>query len=763
MWSGVPALRHDWGWPLQRGDFAGWFQIAGSGWSPFGIGTPTEHIERYLLAIPVTLCGLAAGGRIALFVYALAVGYALASAGAALARRFAGGDALVAAGVAAFLLFSPWTYTQVVAGHIEMILASAGIAGMLSRLTSEPRAGDANATSLYVVLAYSQLQFFCVALLLTVAAALLRRGRLPLLTAVAIGMPTFLGLSGNFGALAQTPTAIPWQLDQSLEPGSAWRLLGYFTGYADAYSRVSWALAIVCAVACAGIYVERARPAARAYALAIPLLLLLVTGLRGPVASLYERLLLNFPPVGVFRELYDFSGLLAICYAALAAAGAARVRVLRPLLALASCALLATWLGDGITRWWVPAERLPAVAVDVAAGQRYALTPAFQPLRFGSLGSGADPDATYRAGGIVALNEYDLHYPDDTALARFEASGATHDLEALGTAAVYPRPWLTSANVTAQREPVSLENPLRASLEKPLRLTHAVPLVSLLPVPAVTSTGERLAAGNVFFGDVAGLTGPDVPPAWQRLRPVRPLEASKADVDPDRNWVDARFEMVSDPEIAQAFGGVFTTSRQTFQLDGSAHHVLAFVRGRLYDDRAHVLGASAPGYRWLALPLGSRGIRCAGRCALALTGDPPAETGDQPAPAGDRLAQAGAPPAEPGDPAAQAAEPSAHEAEAVPAERRLPWLVTAHLPASAHGRTLRLNERYDAHWLAFAGSHLLTHVRLDATVNGWLGAPAGASEVIICNALALLQALFEVAATLWVVYLLTRLVLYSSP
>lgn len=727
MWSGVPALRHDWAWPLHRADFAGWFQVAGSGWSPFGIGAPTEHIERYLLAIPVTLCGFAAGGRIALFAYALAVGYALASAGAALARRFAGGDALVAASVAAFLLFSPWTYTQVVAGHIEMILASAGIAGMLARLSSEPRAGDATGTSLYVVLAYSQLQFFCVALLLTVAAALLRRGWLPLLTAVVIGMPTFLGLGGNFGALALTPTAIPWQLDQSLEPGSAWRLLGYFTGYADGYSKVSWALAIVCAVACAGIYFERGRPAARVYALAVPLLLLLVTGLRGPLAPLYERLLLNFPPVGVFRELYDFSGLLAICYAALAAAGAARVRVLRPLLALASCALLATWLGDGITRWFVPAERLPAIAVDVAPGQRYALTPAFQPLRFGSLGSGADPDATYRAGGIVALNEYDLHYPDSTALARFEASGTTRDLEALGTAAVYPRPWLKSAPGAPPRE--------RARLDKPLRLPSAVPLVSLLPVPAVTSTGDRLGAGNVFFGDVAGLAGPGVPSAWRTLPRVRSLEASKADVDPERNWVDARFELATDPDIDAPFGGVVTTSRQLFRLDGSVHHVLAFVRGKLYGDRGRALGTSAAGYRWLALPPGTGGVSCAGRCALALSGDPPA----------------------------QAAKPLAHEGEAVPAERRLPWLVTAHLPPLAYGRTLRLNERYDAHWVALAGSHVLTHLRLDATVNGWLGAPAGASDVVICNVLALLQALFELAATLWVFYLLTRVVLYSSP
>jgi hypothetical protein len=99
----------------------------------------------------------------------------------------------------------------------------------------------------------------------------------------------------------------------------------------------------------------------------------------------------------------------------------------------------------------------------------------------------------------------------------------------------------------------------------------------------------------------------------------------------------------------------------------------------------------------------------------------------------------------------------------VSAERLLPWLVIAHPPAGSGSATLRLNERYDPHWVALAGTRLLTHLRLDGTVNAWLAVPADAGEVILCNALALLQALFEAFGLIFVGVVLVRAVLYSTP
>ena len=723
----MPALRHDWAWPLHRADFAGWYQFAASGWLPFGIGAPVEHIERYVIAVPVTLLGFALGGWACLFVYLTVVGYVVATTGALLARRFADADALTAGAIAAFVLFNPWTYTEVVAGHIEMILGAAGIAGMLAYLTSPRREGDSLRLALYVVLAYTQLQFFLIALVLAASAVAMRRGKLPLLTAVSIGMPTFVGVAGNFASLSGTPTEIPWARFQSIDPGSAWRLLGYFTSYADAFVPVSWAIGIVCVAACAGVFFMRARKAAWCYVVAAGALLLAVTGLRGPLASVYASLLQSFPPLGVYRELYDLVGLLVLCYAAAAAGGAARSRVVRALLTLASAVLVVTWLATGITRWWVPAQRLPAVDVAVGPTERYALTPAFQPFRFGLLGDGADPDAFPRAHGVVSLNEYDPRYPGNAALARFSATGDTHDLAALGVAAVYGRSWL-EPTVTGREYARSV------APSEPLRLAGAAPLVSLLPLPALSATGTRIGAGDAFFGDVAGLAGPGIPEAWRALPRVRPIVAGKDEVDPARGWVDARLAFIAKPQFAQPFGGVLTSSSRPYALREPARGVLADVEGRLSDADGAVVGADTGGYRWLSLPSGAAALHCEGTCALALFGDPPAlEEGPD------------------------------HPATAVPAEIRLAWLVVAHVPAGSGLPALRLNERYDPHWVALAGLRTLPHFRLDGTVNGWLDVPAQGGDLYLLNVLALLQALFQIPGALWVVFLLVRAVVYWSP
>lgn len=734
----MPALRHDWSWPLQRGEFWGWFQIATSGWTPFGMGAPTEHIERYLLAVPVTAVGFALGGRLTLFLYLLTVGYAVCATGAALAKRFAPADGLVAAAAGAFLLFNPWTYTEVVAGHVEMILASAGIAGMLSRLAGRPREGDGTALSLYVVVAYSQVQFFLFALVLAIGAALLRRGRLPLWTALAVGGPTFVGLAGNFGALATTPSTIPWQLDQSLEPASAWRLLGYFTSYAAGFEPVSWVIGAVCLCAAFGLYFARRTPAGIGFACAAPVVLFAMCGLRGPFAVPYAWLLVHFAPIGVFRELYDLGGLLLLCYAALAAAGAAGTRWLRGVLPLAAGVLVATWLVTGVTRWWVPAQTIPALDVAVAAGQRYALLPPFQPLRFNGLGEGSDPDMLYRLGGVVALNEYQPHYPGDAALATYAATGDPNDLAALGVAAVYDRPWLTEGTGpfgTAQ--PLVNGRTARQAALETRGVERAIPLVSVMAPPALERERIRLGAGDVFFGDAAGLSGPGVPADWQSLPHVRPILPGREEVDAARAWVDARLSFIADPVLAQPFGGVVTRSTVPFSLRPGGDRVLAFVRGRLFDQRGAVVSTGTGGYRWLALPADTSSLRCAGTCALTLLGNPPA------------LAPAGAERA---------------PAEALGVWVPMPWLVTARgLRPAAGPRMLRLNVAFDPHWVAFAGPRLLPHVRLDGTVNGWLDVPPGGGGVLFCNALALLQTLCELAGALWVVFLLRRAVLYWSP
>ncbi len=730
VWSGVPALRHDWAWPARWADVPGWFLVATSGWSPFGVGAPAQHIESYLLAAPIAVVAFALGPRIALGLFAFAIAYALAATGAWFARRVAQADGLTAATTGAFLLFNPWTYTEVVAGHLGMVLALAGLAGMLVPLCSKARAGDARATALFAVLAYSQLQFYLIALALAAAFLTIRRNVVPLLTALIVGAPAIAGIVGNYGTLEGTPAFVAWQRDQSIDIAFAWRLIGYFAGYAADFDVSGWAIVPVCLAACVGLWIERSRPWARGVAVAAVCALLAVLGLRGPLAAPYGWLIEHWAPVGVVRELYDLAGVLALCYAALACVGAARVAWLRAGLTLAAVVFAGTWLFASPWRWWVPAERLPAVAIDVPAGARYALLPAFQPLslRDGSLGAGEDPDARYLLDGAAAINEYEPSYPADAALARYEMTGAARDLAALGVAAVYVRPWLRATSGATAR----YDGDVAGSLVGTSGATHvgrAAPLVSLLPLPGIDLTGTHIGAGNVFFGDAATALDTAWPSAWRAFGRVGAVRPPKIEANPALDWVDARLLFLAFPDLAQPFGGAATTSTRLLPLETGARHVLANVDGYLDDDRGRpVVATSTGGYRWLALPPGARGVRCAGRCVVALTGDPPVGV----AVAGTR---AGRP---------------------VEAARVLPWLAGAVLPPLGASAVVRLNERFDAHWVAIQGWAALPHVRLDATVNGWLVPPGNARRVYFVDVQAAIQAALEAAGVAWTLALLVR-------
>ena len=73
------------------------------------------------------------------------------------------------------------------------------------------------------------------------------------------------------------------------------------------------------------------------------------------------------------------------------------------------------------------------------------------------------------------------------------------------------------------------------------------------------------------------------------------------------------------------------------------------------------------------------------------------------------------------------------------------------------GTLLRLDERYDPAWTAIAALHLLPHVRVDASVNGWF-VSSGASRVILLQVTALLQLIAEALGVLYALYLLKALV-----
>ncbi len=712
--KGVPTLRHDWNWPIEASATSSFVNEMIGGWLPNGFGMLNAHPTMYPLALPIGLGLWIFGPLAALVLFALCTGWLCTLNAVRLAQRLGAGS-VAAAGIGAFALFNPWVYNEVVAGHLVMVLAYAGIIGLISEML-RGRAASCVRLALWLVLIETQLQFFIVAMLALVVFAAQTKKWLPPLAGLSVALPTIVGLVAEGATVVRTPYSLAWQNYQSVPPGALSALGGYFPGYADRLGPFA-AIAVwaILALAIAGIIAARTSRAVIAAAAAGAALFLIISGTQGPLAVPYTWIVRNVPESGVFRELYDLAGIFA---AALLVPAAAALRALRPAgyVALAAgVTLAAAWVAAPPSDLWVGAGAYPHPQIAAAPFTRVAFLPAFQPLGLrGDGGDGADPDSRGYPGSVVALNEYLPTYPVDIALARYEQSGDGEALRALGAAEVLSRGWLISrANsrivLTASPPPPNLATQA-ASVR---RLANPLPLLSTCATSRVVALPTALDQCDVFFAD-AGPAYPD----------IHPLSAGSDSVDPRTDWIDARLGFTNSPEIAQGLGGVYTRSRVPFRVDGGAW-MLAYVSGSLNDANGRAIFASRGEFAWLPVPAGGESVVCAGLCELVAV--------SQSLPA-------------------LAANPPSGAISATRFRAILPWLyVVSDAPAAT---LLRLNERYDAAWTAVRAWRALPHVRVDMAANGWLvGAPSPA-PIIIVQVTSLLQMLAELSGIVCIVWLL---------
>ncbi|MBV8280563.1 MAG: hypothetical protein JO347_00695, partial [Candidatus Eremiobacteraeota bacterium] len=348
--NGIPALRHDWFWPAQWGGAHDVFLAASSPWQTQGIGGPNPFVNNYLLvALLAPLEALfGAYGALLLFFFGVACAIVLAARKLAIAAGAHEALAMVAAG---FALFNPWTYSELIAGHGAMLVAYAATMALIAESLAEVPNAFVCATA--VAFTLPQLQFFVPAL---IAAALLatRRMWLPLATWAAAGAASFIAVALSGQALARTPVTAAWEQTQSLAPGKALLLSGYFARYADGYDHYG-ALAVACIAIIAligGLQAARSRVIA-VTAVATALVLIAAMGVRGPLGASLPGLIERFPALGLYRELYDLIGYAVIGYSILAVSAAARYRVLAFAFGAAALALALLWTWHSPTRFWV--------------------------------------------------------------------------------------------------------------------------------------------------------------------------------------------------------------------------------------------------------------------------------------------------------------------------------------------------------------------------------------------------------------------------
>ena len=727
--SGIPTLRHDWSWPIGREAIESFLNESVSGWVSVGFGVANPHPTTYLIAYPVALAMWIFGPHLALALTALAVGYLCMRAAAALCATW-GYNAPAAFGIGLFALFNPWVYNEVVAGHLVMVLAYGASMGLVAEMARGANASPVR-LALWMALVASQLQFFLVAMLALFVFALVTKKWLPVAAGICFALPTAIGLVAERSSLLSIPYSVTWQANQSVEPLALLGLGGYFPGYADrlgiAAQMAVWA---VLGLAVLGVALRWRRGPAIYAALAAILFYVAILGVNGPLAGLYTWVVQHVPESGVFRELYDMTGVLAVLLALLALAATAQLRPLGYLALCGGFVLVVTWLVRPPSDLWVAAGSYPRPAVSAPPFTRVALLPAFQPLglRAGN-GNGADPDAYVHPVRVAALNEYLPTYPVDMALARYEQSGDDEMLRALGVAQISARPWLVSRSngqigLAARSLGESLARDGQALQTR--ALNGATPLVSVCEAPRIVALARQLGACHVFFSDASAIG--DAAPQWRGYAEVRAESVRSDSLDPRNAWIDARLAFAEVPALAQGIGGVLTQSRLPFPVEpGSA--LLAYVRGRLNAFDGRTLLARRGAFAWFSIPRGVTSVECAGLCELV------AQTRVRPAFALDL-------------PATQA-WPLAFAEFA-------PWLYV--VSPSAHAAPLlRLNERYDPGWAAIGGWRVLPHLRVDMSVNGWLLPAQSRGAVILVQVTALLQLVAQLVGILALLWLLKAL------
>lgn len=605
-YRGVPALRQDWWWPTTHQGVLDYFSRSISGWLPLGIGQPNAYPNDYLLATALFPAMAILGPLLALFVFVAAIGYCFHRVAVLCSRAVEESRWYVPLVAEVILLFNPWTYTEVVAGHLYMLLGLSGLAITILAVASNSKPPRLLIVGL--VLALSQMQFFIISVLIVATLALFRKtSRLPFLISLVFSGPIIAGVLFNRQDLMSIPFLAIWEKSESLNPSAAFVFMGYHPNYVahvNVLFRLGGLLLLSAGTLSAIVY--RSFKAILFVLIGLSVMVLSV-GFRGPLAGIEWEMMDKIKGLAVFRELYDLIGIAIVLFVFAGIHGSARTTV-RILLVAASLLYVSAWIVSPPARWWLSAERIPVGRINQPPMSRFALSPAFAPISFRGKGSGLDPRAFDRKGSTV-FNQYIALFPEGDALEAFQAYGETAMLRNLGVSLILEDSRFASVgNALGQGS-------YRPADTRAIMLKDPIPLISLQRVPRISFSTARVGANNVFASDV--------PPWFPGYHPRARFTTSVVSYDSFREvpdgggWVDAQFIFNRVPSLGQPFGGVGAIGKSGV-LSLRKNYILAAVNGLLVSGSGSTIARGENDqYRWIDLH-GRRSIKCIGTCVVAM-------------------------------------------------------------------------------------------------------------------------------------------------
>lgn len=713
-YRGVPALRQDWWWPTTHQGVVDYFSRSISGWLPIGIGQPSAYPNDYLLAAALFPAMQLLGPLLALFLFAVTIGYCFHWVAVLCSRSVEETRWYVPLVAEVILLFNPWTYTEVVAGHLYMLLGLSGLAITMLAVASSSK--SSRLLIVGVALALSQMQFYIISVFIVATLAIFRKSaRIPFLISLVLSGPIVVGVLFNKRELMSIPFLAIWERSESLDPSAAFTFMGYHPNYlahVDVLFRFGGMLLIVAGVLSVAL--------CRSFKTAVPVLIgvfviALSIGFRGPLAGLEWELMDKIKALAVFRELYDLIGIAIVLFVIASVRGSSRVAVRIPLV-VASLIYVSAWPVSPPARWWLSAERVPVGQVRQPAMSRFALSPAFAPISYRDQGSGLDPRAFDRKESTV-FNQYIALFPEGTALERFQAYGDTAMLRKLGVSLILEdRRFASVGNALGQGS-------YRPANTRAITLIHATPLVSLQRVPSISFASAKIGANDVFASDVPAWFPGNNPPVW--FAASRVTRDSFQDVPNGDGWVDSQFVFNRRPELGQPFGGVGAIGISGV-LSVQNNYILAAVDGLLVSGSGRIIArGKSDRYRWIDLH-GRRSIRCIGTCVVAM------ESATKPQ-------------------REKSVEPQSTIDDRYPVRTIrfvFPWLAIGRAFVS-NRPVLVFDARFNKGWSLWISRGRARHFMLDHLINAWyLERAKGPIRIVLFDRTALAQFVLEVIALL---------------
>lgn len=695
---GMPLLRHDWSFPISQSALPAAAARLFQPWFDEGIGTAQPYPTLYAIGIliyPLSVLPPAAY----LFVITLCACLSVTLAADAIARVSEAPEIAQRFTCSALAALNPWTYTELVAGHIFMIWSF----GLVMWLFSEMLRKVPRKTALVILCALlvSQLEFFTLCFIPMAIWTIKTRMYRPFAAMLIAAAPIGFGMVSHYSSVRSTPYIFEWQQVQSVPFLAGIVMRGYSAGYDHAFAGVTpilWGFVIAAGLALVWSMVMKQRQLLWLWSGG--LIALIVAGAAtSPLAPLMRFAVLNIPETGIFREGYDLIAFVAIAIVAGTAFWLQHTKRFQPLIASTALLLAIPWILSPPFSHFVPQKSVPATELPGSPTVRTLLLPEIQPLSLNGRGSGFDFDAFPQKGRSLPINTFFPSFPATTmplGRRKFKI-----EAEALGVQYVISRPYLQS-DARALAETFRLP---RTSLAVVRRL-HPYPILGLVSeAPKVVAIGKSMASFGVSFADI-GMT-----PAFIPIQPSREF------ANPQRGWVDARIMFAAYPQIATRYGGTFTRSAASLALPTQGASILAWTDGEIVDKRGRRLVPRFEGLRWWPRRSAAE-LRCRGVCAVIAVGDPPTAENEGPVLRPVRVSF----------------------------QELTPWLYRAWMPT--HGACwLRFSEQYDASW-HLLGAAALAHIRLDESLNAWElpGAPAGPAYIL--NLDALIQLSLEVFALL---------------